>query len=82
MDYDPTDVREPSEVALGSIPSSVNLPLQGFEKSLSLDEGMSTILHPLLPIFSSPPRRLTAADATLPSRRSLSLPDDLSNPRG
>lgn len=34
-----TDVREPEEVALGSIPSSVNLPLSSFEKSLSMDEG-------------------------------------------
>ncbi|BGP34319.1 hypothetical protein JCM10296v2_006134 [Rhodotorula toruloides] len=33
------DVREPSEVALGSIPSSVNLPLSVFEKAMSLDEG-------------------------------------------
>ncbi|POY72138.1 hypothetical protein BMF94_4871 [Rhodotorula taiwanensis] len=33
------DVREPNEVALGSIPSSVNLPLSTFEKSLSMDEG-------------------------------------------
>lgn len=38
------DVREPNEVALGSIPSSVNLPLSGFEKSLSLDEGQSPAL--------------------------------------
>lgn len=34
-----SDVREPNEVALGSIPSSVNLPLSSFEKSLSMDEG-------------------------------------------
>lgn len=40
------DVREPNEVALGSIPSSVNLPLSTFEKSLSMDEGQ----------FSSDPR--------------------------
>ncbi|BGP70801.1 hypothetical protein NBRC10513v2_004162 [Rhodotorula toruloides] len=33
------NVREPSEVALGSIPSSVNLPLSVFEKAMSLDEG-------------------------------------------
>ncbi|GAA5964716.1 hypothetical protein JCM8115_005705 [Rhodotorula mucilaginosa] len=33
------DVREPNEVALGSIPSSVNLPLSTFEKNLSMDEG-------------------------------------------
>ncbi|GAA5993534.1 hypothetical protein JCM10908_000637 [Rhodotorula pacifica] len=33
------DVREPNEVALGSIPSSVNLPLSTFEKSLAMDEG-------------------------------------------
>ncbi|BGP50560.1 hypothetical protein JCM10450v2_006479 [Rhodotorula kratochvilovae] len=33
------DVREPAEVALGSIPSSVNLPLSSFEKSLAMDEG-------------------------------------------
>ncbi|GAA5859350.1 hypothetical protein JCM1840_004575 [Sporobolomyces johnsonii] len=33
------DVREPAEVALGSIPSSVNLPLSTFEKSLAMDEG-------------------------------------------
>jgi hypothetical protein len=35
----PADVREPNEVALGSIPSSVNLPLSTFEKNLSMDEG-------------------------------------------
>ncbi|KAK4050709.1 hypothetical protein OIO90_004931 [Microbotryomycetes sp. JL221] len=39
------DVREPSEVALGSIPSSVNLPLTTFEKSLSMDEGDFTRTH-------------------------------------
>ncbi|BGP18718.1 hypothetical protein JCM10213_009196 [Rhodosporidiobolus nylandii] len=33
------DVREPNEVALGSIPSSVNLPLSEFEKAIRLDEG-------------------------------------------
>ncbi|GAA5904877.1 hypothetical protein JCM6882_003230 [Rhodosporidiobolus microsporus] len=33
------DVREPSEVALGSIPSSVNLPLSEFEKAIRMDEG-------------------------------------------
>ncbi|GAA6021697.1 hypothetical protein JCM10207_008546 [Rhodosporidiobolus poonsookiae] len=33
------DVREPNEVALGSIPSSVNLPLSTFEKALRMDEG-------------------------------------------
>jgi len=58
-----TDVREPSEVALGSIPSSVNLPLQGFEKSLSLDEGE------LLPSYSfcSPaqPRYILAESSQL-----------------
>lgn len=37
----PADVREPNEVALGSIPSSVNLPLSTFEKNLSMDEGAS-----------------------------------------
>ncbi|KAL8278452.1 hypothetical protein RQP46_009142 [Phenoliferia psychrophenolica] len=39
------DVREPDEVALGNIPSSVNIPLSGFEKSLSLDEGDFTRIH-------------------------------------
>ncbi|GAA5957233.1 hypothetical protein JCM21900_001200 [Sporobolomyces salmonicolor] len=39
------DVREPSEVALGSIPSSVNLPLSTFEKSLAMDEGDFTRTH-------------------------------------
>ncbi|KAI5475515.1 endoplasmic reticulum protein [Pseudohyphozyma bogoriensis] len=39
------DVREPDEVALGSIPSSVNIPLSDFEKSLSLDEGDFTKKH-------------------------------------
>ncbi|GJN92298.1 hypothetical protein Rhopal_005328-T1 [Rhodotorula paludigena] len=39
------DVREPEEVALGSIPSSVNLPLSSFEKSLSMDEGDFTRVH-------------------------------------
>lgn len=34
----PADVREPDEVMLGSIPSSVNLPLSSFEQALSLDE--------------------------------------------
>ncbi|GAA5823985.1 hypothetical protein JCM11251_003369 [Rhodosporidiobolus azoricus] len=33
------DVREPNEVALGSIPSSVNLPLSEFEKAIRMDEG-------------------------------------------
>ncbi|GAA5980004.1 hypothetical protein JCM11641_008260 [Rhodosporidiobolus odoratus] len=33
------DVREPNEVAMGSIPSSVNLPLSLFEKAIRLDEG-------------------------------------------
>ncbi|GAA5822935.1 hypothetical protein JCM10212_004446 [Sporobolomyces blumeae] len=39
------DVREPSEVALGNIPSSVNLPLSTFEKSLAMDEGDFTRVH-------------------------------------
>ncbi|BGP42385.1 hypothetical protein JCM10449v2_006390 [Rhodotorula kratochvilovae] len=42
------DVREPAEVALGSIPSSVNLPLSSFEKSLAMDEE-DTPLTPLSP---------------------------------
>ncbi|GAA6028891.1 hypothetical protein JCM8097_001489 [Rhodosporidiobolus ruineniae] len=33
------DVREPNEVALGAIPSSVNLPLSSFEKAIRMDEG-------------------------------------------
>lgn len=32
------DVREPDEVMLGSIPSSVNVPLSNFEKALDMDE--------------------------------------------
>ena len=32
-----TDVREPDEVILGSIPSSVNVPLSNFEKAFDLD---------------------------------------------
>ncbi|GAA6057236.1 hypothetical protein JCM3770_003815 [Rhodotorula araucariae] len=39
------DVREPAEVSLGSIPSSVNLPLSSFEKSLAMDEGDFTRVH-------------------------------------
>ncbi|GAA5913449.1 hypothetical protein JCM8208_005183 [Rhodotorula glutinis] len=39
------DVREPAEVALGNIPSSVNLPLSSFEKSLAMDEGDFTRVH-------------------------------------
>ncbi|KAM0753753.1 endoplasmic reticulum protein [Meredithblackwellia eburnea MCA 4105] len=39
------DVREPDEVAQGNIPSSVNVPLSSFEKSLSLDEGDFTKIH-------------------------------------
>lgn len=35
--YFPIDVREPDEVMMGSIPSSVNVPLSKFEKALSLD---------------------------------------------
>jgi rhodanese-related sulfurtransferase len=34
----PSDVREPDEVMLGSIPSSVNVPLSNFEKALDMDE--------------------------------------------
>jgi hypothetical protein len=74
-----TDVREPSEVALGSIPSSVNLPLQGFEKSLSLDEGE------LLPSYSlcSPaqPRYILADSSQLTQPIcSLSPPLSISEP--
>lgn len=32
------DVREPDEVMMGSIPSSVNVPLSNFEKALDMDE--------------------------------------------
>ncbi|GAA5967997.1 hypothetical protein JCM3765_005571 [Sporobolomyces pararoseus] len=39
------DVREPSEVVLGNIPSSVNLPMSSFEKALSMDEGDFTRVH-------------------------------------
>ncbi|GAA6011235.1 hypothetical protein JCM11491_006769 [Sporobolomyces phaffii] len=39
------DVREPSEVVLGNIPSSVNLPMSTFEKSLAMDEGDFTRVH-------------------------------------
>ncbi|GAA5987925.1 hypothetical protein JCM5350_006776 [Sporobolomyces pararoseus] len=39
------DVREPSEVVLGNIPSSVNLPMSTFEKALSMDEGDFTRVH-------------------------------------
>ncbi|GAA5876761.1 hypothetical protein JCM16303_006278 [Sporobolomyces ruberrimus] len=39
------DVREPSEVVLGNIPSSVNLPMSTFEKSLGMDEGDFTRVH-------------------------------------
>ncbi|GAA5858933.1 hypothetical protein JCM8547_007162 [Rhodosporidiobolus lusitaniae] len=39
------DVREPNEVALGSIPSSVNLPLSELEKGLRMDEGDFTRVY-------------------------------------
>ena len=39
-----SDVREPNEVVLGNIPSSVNLPMSTFEKALSMDEGESFLL--------------------------------------
>ncbi|GAA5840057.1 hypothetical protein JCM3766R1_000660 [Sporobolomyces carnicolor] len=39
------DVREPNEVVLGNIPSSVNLPMSTFEKALSMDEGDFTRVH-------------------------------------
>lgn len=54
-------MREPSEVALGSIPSSVNLPLTGFEKSLSLDEG-----EPCFQVLPPPSPSLTLGLSPFP----------------
>lgn len=71
----PLDVREPNEVALGNIPSSVNVPLSEFEKAISLDEGEQHASHrPNSGDFHVDPSMRPLTHAPLPSLHTASRP--------